>query len=205
MPYFPLFVDLSRSSVLVVGAGNVASRKIEKLLPYCGRIRVVAKRASDEVRQWAAEGRISFEEREFRDADLEGARLVIVGADDLDLQRRVFGLCAERSIPCNCVDSPDYCSFIFPALVERGNVVVGISTGGKAPGLSKLLRRKIDAFLPGNLERIAQQAAELRRDAVQKSLPTYDERAARMEEALERLWSRELRASFWTAVRKVFR
>lgn len=190
MAYFPLLIDLGKKRVLVVGAGTVAARKIEKLLGFGPRIDVIAKTALPEVRELAAGGRLKLEEREFRLTDLEGAALVIVAADDLALQKQVFEECARRAIPCNSVDSPEHCSFIFPALIQREDLVISINTGGKAPGLSAELRRLIESVLPANLERVLAEVARARKDARQKSLSTYEQKKKRIERLIARLLPR---------------
>jgi len=154
MPLFPAFVSLKGKKILVVGGGKVATRKVEKLLPFGGEIAVVAPKVSKELKKLAKEKRIKLKRRRFLTGDLRGAFMVIVAVDDIDLQRRIFNLCQKRGIFCNSVDSPDYCNFIFPALVVRGDLVIGITTSGKAPALSREVRKLIEKTLPEELEMI---------------------------------------------------
>jgi len=154
MPFFPLFVNLSQKEILVVGGGEVATRKVEKLLPFGGKITVVAPKVTKKLKKLAKEGKIKLKRRKFLTGDLKNKSLAVVAVDDLNLQRKIFKLCTKRGIPCNTVDSPRYCSFIFPALVVRGDLVIGISTGGKAPALSKEIARLIDKTLPPNTEEV---------------------------------------------------
>ena len=163
MRFFPLFVNLSQKEVLVVGGGEVATRKVEKLLPFCGKITVVAPKVTKKLKKLAKEGNIKLKRRKFLTGDLRNKSLVVVAVNDLNLQRKIFKLCTKRGIPCNTVDFPEYCSFIFPALVVRGDLVIGISTGGKAPALSKEIARLIDNTLPQNTEEILNRLYEERK------------------------------------------
>ena len=152
MPLFPAFIDLSDKEVLVVGGGRVAKRKIDKILEFTKNVTVVAPRVVKDVRELAKKGIIKLRKRKFLTSDLKGKALVIVAVDDLKLQERVFELCNKKGILCNSVDSPKLCNFIFPSLIVRGDVVVGISTSGKAPALSGRLRELIESCMPEDIE-----------------------------------------------------
>jgi precorrin-2 dehydrogenase/sirohydrochlorin ferrochelatase len=163
MALFPMFVDIKDKNVLIVGAGEVALRKIEKLIPFEPKITVVAKEIiREEIRELAKEHSINLVERAFLFTDIDGKEIVIVAVDDIDLQREIYNYCVRRKIPVNSVDSPDYCTFIFPAYVKRGDIVVGITTSGKAPGLSGKLRKLIENSLPEDLEQLLNQLSEIR-------------------------------------------
>jgi len=152
LSYFPMFVSLKGKNVLIVGAGTVAYRKIEKLLPFEPNIYVVAKQIKEEkILKLANSGKIRFENRSFLFTDLDGKDMVIVAVDNLDLQREIYNCCYRRKIPVNSVDSPDYCTFLFPAYVKEGDIVIGISTSGFAPALAKKLKEEIKKCLPENL------------------------------------------------------
>jgi precorrin-2 dehydrogenase/sirohydrochlorin ferrochelatase len=162
MPLFPAFIDLKDKKVLVVGGGKVATRKVQKLLPFGAKIEVVSPRLTKELQELFLAGRISWKKRKFLIKDLRSAYMVVVAVDSIELQRMVFNYCSKRKILCNAVDSPDYCNFIFPALVHKGDVVIGISTSGKVPALSALLREKIEECIPKDVDKLLEQAYRLR-------------------------------------------
>lgn len=145
MAYFPFFVELDGQEGLIVGGSTVAQRKIEKLLPYGPRLTVCAPDISPAIR--AIPG-LSLVERAFTPELLEGRAFVIAATDDLELNHRISGLCRERRVLVNVVDDRDYCSFLFPALVKRGGLSVGISTGGASPTGAIYLKKQIDAMIP---------------------------------------------------------
>lgn len=193
MPSFPLFMNLEGRRVLVVGAGNVAARKVEKLFPFKPRLDVVALAASDEVRAWAAVGRLSLELRGFELKDLDGAELVIVAVDDLALQETVFLECRRRGVPCNAVDSPAWCTFTFPALVVDGEATVAVSTGGQAPGVAAGVRAWLEGALPPGLGEVVARLSALRASERVRALPDASARAtalAAYTRALLDAWAR---------------
>ncbi len=117
MPLFPAFIDLSKKKIFVVGGGKVATRKVKSLLKFTRNITVVAPRVREELLDLIEREGLELLKREFRPTDLKGKHLVVVAVPSLSLQRRIFKLCERRNILCNAVDSPDYCSFIFPSLI----------------------------------------------------------------------------------------
>ncbi len=172
MALFPIFIDIKGKEILIVGAGEVALRKIEKLIPFEPKITVVAKEiVREEIKELAEKNKIKILKRGFLFTDIDGKNMVIVAVDDIDLQREIYNYCFRRKIPVNSVDSPDYCSFIFPAYVKKGDIVIGITTSGKAPGLSGKLRKLIESYLPEDLEDILEQLIKVR-----ETMPKGEER-----------------------------
>lgn len=186
MPFFPVFIDLSAKKVLVVGGGMVATRKVENILRFTKNIKIVAPKIRKELSNIAKKEGLQVVRRPFRNSDLSGVDLVVVAVNKISLQKRIFRVCERRGILCNSVDSPELCNFVFPALVVRGDVSIGISTAGKAPALSKRLRELIEACLPDELDRILEKISEERKkrpkgknrqrhmlDLVDKLIPLY--------------------------------
>lgn len=136
---------------LVVGGGQVALRKLEKLLDFSPIIKVVASKACGEIRELADRGMIILFERAFKDSDIGGSTFVITATGDRGVNRHISQLCRQRHIPCNAVDDPESCTFFFPAIVTEGDVCIGISTGGKSPTLASHLRKTIQSQTEGRL------------------------------------------------------
>ncbi|NPB07616.1 MAG: bifunctional precorrin-2 dehydrogenase/sirohydrochlorin ferrochelatase [Aquificae bacterium] len=166
MAYFPLFVDLSDKKVLVVGGGKVATRKVKNLLRFTGHVTVVSPKVSPAIKKLTEEGKVRWIRRRFRPVDLKGTDLVIVAVDDRKLHERIYRLCRKRKILCNSVDSPEYCSFIFPSFILRGDLVVGLSSSGKVPALSRALREKLEEILPQELGELLYELEEKRKEGV---------------------------------------
>lgn len=159
MGYFPFFIELSDREGLIVGGGPVAARKVEKLLPYGPRLTVAASEITDEI---ARQSGLTLIRGPFVPEMLAGKAFVIAATDNRELNHEIAALCAAQQIPVNVVDDPEACTFLFPALVKRGDLSVGISTGGASPSAAVWLKEKIEAELPERFEEILDYLAAVR-------------------------------------------
>jgi precorrin-2 dehydrogenase/sirohydrochlorin ferrochelatase len=138
-------LDLSGRLAVVVGGGQVAGRKAASLRQAGARVRLVAPRLGPEAAGLAAGPGVEHLARGFEPADLEGAWLVISATDDERLNRRVADEAERRRVFCNVVDVPPLCSFIVPAVVNRGELMLAVSTGGASPAAARRLRQRLQA------------------------------------------------------------
>lgn len=169
MKCFPFMKDIEGARCLLVGGGEIARRKAEKLLSFGVRLRVCAREACPELSAYVCA-------RAYDARLLNGAAFAVAATDDPALNARVAADCRARGIPVNSVDDKENCDFYFPALIVRGTVTVAVSTGGASPALAKALRERIEKCLPADLAEIAACAAEKR---------GTDEYEAFLREALE--------------------
>ena len=173
--YYPLFTDLHGRRCVVIGGGMVAQRKVTTLLDYGADLIVVSPTATRRILTYARRGNIRYLARSFRPSDLRGAWLVYAATDDQRINELV-SRCASRSrIFTNVVDQKPLCSFIAPAIVKRGELVIAISTGGASPTLAKQLRRHIQRTVGRDYARMVGLLKSLRAVAKRK-LPSYDDR-----------------------------
>lgn len=159
MGYFPFFMDLEGREGLVVGGGAVAARKVQKLLPYGPRLTVAAPELLPEIE--ALPG-LTLLRRAFDSAMLEGKFFVIAATDDREANREIAALCRERGILVNAVDDKEQCTFLFPALVKRGELTAGVSTGGASPSAAAWVRRRVDEAVPEGFGELLDYLASLR-------------------------------------------
>lgn len=159
MGYFPFFVDLEGREGLVVGGGAVALRKLQKLLPYGPRLTVAAPELLAEIEALPGLTRLR---RSFAPAMLEGKGFVIAATDDREVNRGIAALCRERGIPVNAVDDKEQCTFLFPALVKRGDLTVGVSTAGSSPSAAAWVGRRVSERLPEDFGELLDYLASLR-------------------------------------------
>ena len=186
MAYFPFFVELAGTRGLIVGGGTVALRKAEKLLPYGPALTVVCPQPLPAL---AALPGVTLVRRAFVPGDLAPApAFVIAATDDRALNARIAALCRRRHIPVNAVDDAAACSFLFPALVRRGPLSVGISTGGASPAAAAALRRRVEAAIPEQTGPILTWLAKLR-PALKARFSAEPDRADRCRA----LWQEALR------------
>jgi uroporphyrin-III C-methyltransferase/precorrin-2 dehydrogenase/sirohydrochlorin ferrochelatase len=157
MRYFPVFYDLANKTVVVVGGGEEALRKIRLILKTPARIQVVAAELHAEL---ANHPRVEWMAKTFAPEVLEGAALVF--SAEPALNEIVSAAAQARGVLVNAVDQAEISNFIVPSIVDRDPVVVAIGTEGAAPVLAQNLRAKIDGLLPLNLGVVARRAASLR-------------------------------------------
>ena len=156
MQFLPLFHKLQGRPVLVVGGGEVALRKARLLAEAGACLRVVAPDVRRELQAMAGEQGVFL--RGYQSDDLQGVGLVIAATDDEPLNARISAEAQALGIPVNVVDAPALCSVIFPAIVDRSPLIVAVSSGGDAPVLARLIRAKIETWIPatyGQLPRLA--------------------------------------------------
>ncbi len=173
---FPMFVKLAGRQVLVVGAGAVGEAKIRGLLDTGAHIRVVARQANSAVRDWAASGAISLEERGFAPTDLDGVFLVVAATASRETNGFIFTEAQRRQNLCNVVDVPELCDFFYPAVVRRGDLQIAISTAGQSPLLAQRVRKQLELqFGPEYAEWVA-ELGKLRREVLGSDLPAERKR-----------------------------
>ena len=162
MDYLPLFHKLQGGRVLVVGGGEIALRKARLLADAGAALRVVAPQIDSQLISLteATGGEVLV--RGYQVTDLEGCRLVIAATDDPQLNAQVSAEAQARSLPVNVVDAPALCTVIFPAIVDRSPLVVAVSSGGDAPVLARLIRAKLEAWVPAAYGELAGLAARFR-------------------------------------------
>ena len=143
--YYPVYLNLRGRRCVIIGGGTVAEGKISRLLDSGARIRVVSPDATPGIRQFAAGGSVQWEQRKYRDGDLEGAFIAIAATNVREVNRRIFEEANQRGVMLNAVDDPPNCSFIAPSIVQRGPVTLAISTGGVSPALARKLRESLQS------------------------------------------------------------
>ncbi|MBI3303473.1 MAG: bifunctional precorrin-2 dehydrogenase/sirohydrochlorin ferrochelatase [Deltaproteobacteria bacterium] len=144
MQYYPIFLNLSVHSCLVIGGGMVAERKVESLLQAHGQVTVVSPTLTPRLRSWAADQAITVHERFYHPGDLKGFTLVFAATDDEVLHQQIAAEAREAGVFLNVVDRPALCSFIVPAIVSQGDLTLAISTGGASPALAKKIRLTLE-------------------------------------------------------------
>lgn len=144
--FFPLFVDLSKKNILIVGGGKIAVRRVKTLLLFTKKMKIVTPKAEEELIRLAKEQDLTICLREFEEKDLEGMDLVLATTNDRDTNQMVVEHCREKGILVNTADCKEECDFYFPSIVKEDSVVIGINSSGTDPAKVKETRKKIETL-----------------------------------------------------------
>ena len=184
MKYLPIFYDLSVRPCLVVGAGEIAARKVRQLRKAEARVTVIAPDICEELQGLVDNKEIHYIAERFSAEILHDKMLVIAATNDEEVNRQVSELAKAKNIPVNVVDNPDLCSFIMPSIVDRDPVQIAISTGGASPVLARLLRARLETLIPASYGRLAQLMGKFRQH-VRQRYPKMKERRRFWEHILQ--------------------
>ncbi len=168
MKFLPIFMNIKGQPCLVVGGGQVASRKVFMLQRAGGKVTVVAPSLCDELQARVEKGELKYLPESFKPAHIDQQVVVIAATDEEAVNRQVSTLAKQQGIPVNVVDAPDLCSFIVPSIIDRDPVQIAISTGGASPVLARLLRSRLETFIPSAYGRLARLVESYREKVKQK-------------------------------------
>lgn len=191
---YPLNVDLSGRSLILVGGGKVAERKVRGILS-AGKetsICVIAPKITMVLQEHVAAGRLCWKQACYADGMLEGAFLVYAATDLREVNAAVAAEAKRRGIPVNVIDDPAASTFQVPASIRRGELILSVSTAGGSPALSRAIRMELEEMYPSAfgmwLERVSCLRVELQECISSSSART-------------RFWHTALRPDILTMVR----
>ena len=162
MDYFPVFLDLKKRRCLLVGGGEVATRKGRMLAKAGALLRIVAPEISPELRALVAQQGGELVQREYQSSDLHDCVLAIAATDIESLNEKISADAQALHLPVNVVDTPALCTYITPAIIDRSPLVIAVSSGGEAPVLARLVRAKLETLIPVSYGKLAQLASQWR-------------------------------------------
>jgi precorrin-2 dehydrogenase/sirohydrochlorin ferrochelatase len=160
---YPLFLDLTKQKVVVVGGGKVATRKIRALLAAAAAVTVISPKVTPAIRQWAQAKRIRWVRRPYHAGDLRRACLVVSATDREEINRRVCAEARRRKLLVNSAAPPSAGNFIVPSVIHRGGITIAISTGGTSPAFAKRLRRDLERLFRRGYPALLKQMAAIRK------------------------------------------
>lgn len=162
MEYLPLFINFNNRSVLVVGGGIVAFRKIQMLRRSGAIVQIVAESLCSNLKKMLIIKYVVWIGQKFYPDMLNDVFLVIVATNDTSLNKLIYQYAEKHRVLINTVDDQSKCSCIFPAIIDRSPIIIGISSCGKSPVLIRILREKLESFLPKSIGRLAELAGKWR-------------------------------------------
>ena len=182
LDYLPLHFNLKGQTVLVVGGGDVAYRKVELLIAAQANIRLVALEVRAQLRELIGKKGV-ITTGPYDSVFIEGVVLVISATSNKSVNKRVYSDATSAGIPVNVVDTPELCSVIFPGIVDRSPVIISVSTGGATPVLARYIKSLIDSVVPQRIARLATYLKE-KRQALKECFPNFNVRRKLMESFL---------------------
>ncbi|MBW2245755.1 MAG: bifunctional precorrin-2 dehydrogenase/sirohydrochlorin ferrochelatase [Deltaproteobacteria bacterium] len=144
MRYYPVNLDIRNRNCLVVGGGDVGTRKVMTLLDCGAMVVVVSPAVTEKIEELSNKGLMKLERRGFKPTDLDQMFLVIGATDNPELNRQIHTEAERLGMLCNIADRPEVCNFILPAIVNRGDLIIAISTSGKSPAFAKKMRKDLE-------------------------------------------------------------
>ena len=176
MSYFPMFIDFSDKKILVVGGGNIATEKLEKLVDFTKEITVITKELTQECNNLIKEHCLTLYQRGYKAGDIDSFDIVIVATNTQELHKEIFEESRSKHILVNSVDNTKYCDFIFPSYIKRDDLTIAFSTSGASPAFAKHLRRYFENIIPDGVEEFLAKLKRLRSE-----MPKGKERMAYFE------------------------
>lgn len=163
MKYYPVFLVLRDRPCVVIGGGEVAERKALSLLEAGADVTIVSPALSPKLAGLAHTGKIRHLPRDFEEHDLSGMLLAVAATDSPSVNKYAAMLCRKKHVLVNVAAPPEESTFIVPSVVERGNLVIAISTGGASPGLSKRIRGELEQRFGPEYDLFTERMAGLRK------------------------------------------
>jgi precorrin-2 dehydrogenase/sirohydrochlorin ferrochelatase len=162
MSYFPVFIKFDNKKVLIIGGGKIAYRKLKYLLEFTDKITVISNEYIKEVSELIESNSLSSTKRNYKTEDSKGFDIVIAAVDNIKLQESIYKETREYKCLYSCVDIQEYCDFIFPSYIKRGDLTIAISTSGSSPAMAKHLKIWLDKIIPSSIADFLKQMREYR-------------------------------------------
>jgi len=163
--YFAAFLDLRGRRCLVVGGGEIGERKARTLLQSGAQVTVVSPAVTRGLAALATVGRIVERRRPFRRSDLRGCALAVAATGDPAVDDTVAALARRARVLVNVVDRPERCDFILPSVLQRGELQIAVSTGGRCPALAREIRRRLETLFGPEYTELVARTGQARRAA----------------------------------------
>jgi len=202
MKYYPVYIDISKRKCVVAGGGDVAERKVERLLECGARVVVIGNELTPNLEAMKNEEKISHIPDNYKNDYIEGALLVIGATDRDEINERIYRDSRERGILVNIVDDPAKCDFILPSVFQQGDLSIAISTGGKSPALARNLREELEQHYRHEYRILLNIMGDIREKIISRGEPS-DENRKLFESVLNSDILQHIREKNWDEVRKI--
>jgi precorrin-2 dehydrogenase / sirohydrochlorin ferrochelatase len=185
MQYYPIFLDLRGRLCLVVGSGSIGTRKTEGLLAAGAIVTIISPQTNKKVTRWATEKKVSYLQRPYCEGDLKGYFIAFAATGVAEIDVLMACEASREGVLLNVVDRPILCNFISPALLQRGDLAIAVSTGGKCPGLAKRLRQKLERTITPEYSIVLDAVAAARHAVLSDLSLSETDKRRRIDEILD--------------------
>lgn len=141
--HFPMFIDLSAKKIIIIGAGNIAKRRISTLIMFTQNLVVIAPEVHKDIELMSKEYNFKILIKKYEQTDIQKSDIVVVATNDLDLNNNIYADCKALGIVVNVCSDQNKCDFYFPAVVRKDNLIIGITSSGQNHKLVKEFANKI--------------------------------------------------------------
>jgi len=162
MSFFPIYMDMKNLKVLLVGGGDIATEKIEKLLDFTDNITIISTVISAPLGEIIKDNSLKYHLRPYMVGDIDDFDIVVVATDNIKIHKEIYEESRGSRILVNSVDDTAYCDFIFPSYIKRGDLTVSFSTSGASPALAKQIRGYFEDKIPNNIDIFLEKMKSLR-------------------------------------------
>ena len=177
MDHLPIFINIRKKPCLVIGGGDIALRKINLLLKAQAKVDCLSPSFSKGIKNLSKGGHITLINKSFDQTDIKDYSIIIAATDDSSVNSSISAIAQVKKIPVNVVDSPELSSFIMPSIVDRSPLIIAVSSSGKAPVLSRIIRAKLETVIPSAYGILADIAGEYRQKVKDRFSTIKDRRA----------------------------
>jgi len=177
MDHLPIFINIRKKPCIVIGGGDIALRKINLLLKAQAKVDCLSPSFSRDIKNLSKDGHITLINKSFDQTDIKDYSIIIAATDDSSVNSSISAIAQVKKIPVNVVDSPELSSFIMPSIVDRSPLIIAVSSSGKAPVLSRIIRAKLETVIPSAYGILADIAGEYRQKVKDRFSTIKDRRA----------------------------
>jgi len=160
--YFPAFIKLDNKKILIIGGGNIAKEKLEKLLDFTNNIALISLEFCDDIKKIINTHSLKYYQNRYKKGFIKDYDIVIVALNDINLQKSIYKESRDYKVLFNAVDLPEFCDFIFPSYIKKGDFTVAISTSGTSPAFAKQFRIFLENIIPSDIEEFLKEMKNLR-------------------------------------------
>lgn len=142
-PGYPVILRLEGKTVVIVGGGKVAERKVTGLLGSGAEVIVVSPEATDEIQRLSREGEIDWKQKSFSDSDIMDAFMIFAATNNREVNQSIRNSAGAQQL-VTIADDPGESDFHVPAHFQRGLLTIAVSTGGASPTLASKIREQLE-------------------------------------------------------------